>query len=95
MAAHTMTKEDFWHMKTLLMESGMSAKDFARTWPFCRLQIALTVNNFSSEKIILSMSVHAFNLLKKSLLDSVFFLFGGLRVADKFVFSEMTTSNLS
>ena len=29
-AAHTMMKEGFWHMKTLL-ELGMSAKDFART----------------------------------------------------------------
>ena len=56
-AAHTMMKEGFWHMKTLL-ESGMSAKDFARTWSFCRLQIASTVNNFSSEKMISSMSVH-------------------------------------
>ena len=57
-AAHTMTKEGFWHMKTLLLESGTSAKGFARTWSFCQLQIASTVNNFSSEKIISFVSVH-------------------------------------
>ena len=53
MAAHTMTEEGFCHLKTLLVESGMSAEDFTRTLSFCRLQIASTVNNFSSEKIIL------------------------------------------
>ena len=50
--AHTMAHKGFWHLKTLLMESGMSAGDFARTLLFCRLQIASTVDNFSSEKMI-------------------------------------------
>ena len=57
MAAHTMTKEGFWRMKTFLVESETSAKDFARTRSFCWLQIASTVNNFSSEKMISSVSV--------------------------------------
>ena len=59
MAAHTMTEEGFCRLKTLLMESGMSAEDFTRTLLFCRLQIASTVNNFSPEKMILLMSVPA------------------------------------
>ena len=63
MAAHTITEEGFCHLKTLLMESGMSAEDFAWTLLFCRLQIASTVNNFSSEKMISLVSVPAFNLL--------------------------------
>ena len=75
MAAHTMMKGGFWHMKTLLLESEMSAKDFAKTWSFCWLQIASTVNNFSSEKMILSLSVHAFNLLKKIFARSSLFSF--------------------
>ena len=59
MAAHTMTEEGFCHLKTLLVESGMSAENFARTLLFCRLQIASTVNNFSSEKIISLVSIPA------------------------------------
>ena len=47
------------------MESGMSVDDFAKAWSFCRLQIALTMNNFSSEKMISPMSVHAFTLLRR------------------------------
>ena len=50
MVAHTMTQEGFCRLKTLLVEPGMSAEDFARTLLFCRLQIASTVNNFLSEK---------------------------------------------
>ena len=80
-AAHTMTKEGFWRMKTLLLESGTSAKDFARTRSFCRLQIASTVNNFLSEKMISSVSVHdrvrkCLQLVKKNFrsIQSLFFL---------------------
>ena len=58
MAAHTMI-EGFCCLKTLLVESGMSAEDFARTVLFCRLQIASTVNNFSPEKIISLVSIPA------------------------------------
>ena len=75
MAAHIMMKRGFWHMKTLLLESGMSAKDFARTRSFCWLQIASTVNNFSSEKMISSVSVHAFNLLRRIFARSSLFSF--------------------
>ena len=70
-----MTKRGFWHTKILLLESGTSAKDFARTRSFCRLQIALTVNNFSSEKMISSMSVYAFNLLRRIFARSSLFSF--------------------
>ena len=65
MAAHTMTEEGFCCLKTLRVESGMSAEDFARTLLFCRLQIASTVNNFLSEKMISLVSVPAFNLLRR------------------------------
>ena len=65
MAAHTMTEEGFCRLKTLCVELGMSAENFARTLLFCRLQIALTVNNFSSEKMISLVSVPAFNLLRR------------------------------
>ena len=65
MAAHTMTEEGFCCLKTLCVESGMSAEDFARTLLFCRLQIASTVNNFLSEKMISLVSVPAFNLLRR------------------------------
>ena len=61
-AAHTMTEEGFCHLKMLLMESGMSAEDFARTLLFCRLHTASTVNNFLSERMMLLVSVPAFNL---------------------------------
>ena len=64
MAAHTMT-EGFCCLKTLRVESGMCAEDFARTLLFCRLQIASTVNNFSSEKMISLVSIPAFNLLRR------------------------------
>ena len=63
MAAHTMTEEGFCCLKTLLVESGMSAEDFPRTLLFCWLQIASIVNNFSSEKMISLVSASAFNLL--------------------------------
>ena len=43
----------------------MSAEDFARTLSFCQLQIALTVNNFSSEKMISLVFIPAFNLLRR------------------------------
>ena len=59
MAALTMTEEGFCCLKTLLVESGMSAEDFARTLLFCQLQIASTVNNFSSEKLISLVSIPA------------------------------------
>ena len=49
MAAHTMT-EGFCHLKTLVMKSGMSAEDFAKTLLFCRLQIASTVKIFHQRK---------------------------------------------
>ena len=74
-AAHTMTEEGFCHLKTLLVESGMSAQDFTRTLLFCRLQIASTVNNFSSEKVISLMSTPAFKLVKKNLCSSQSFFF--------------------
>ena len=59
MAAHAMTEEGFCRLKMLLVESGMSAEDFARTLLFCWLQIPLTANNFSSEKMISLMSIPA------------------------------------
>ena len=59
MAAHTMTEEGFCCLKTLLVESGMSAEGFARTLLFCWLQIAPTVNNFLSKKMISLMSIPA------------------------------------
>ena len=65
MAAHIMTEEGFCRLKTLCVALGMSAENFARTLLFCRLQIALTVNNFSSEKMISLVSVPAFNLLRR------------------------------
>ena len=65
MEAHTMTEEGFCRLKTLLVKSGMSADDFARTLSFCRLKLDSTVNNFSSEKMISSVSVPAFNLLRR------------------------------
>ena len=64
MAAHTMT-EGFCHLKTLRVESGMSAENFTRALLFCQLQIASTVNNFSSEKMTSLVSVPAFNLLRR------------------------------
>ena len=66
MAAHTMTEEGFCRLKTLRVEPGMSAEDFARILLFCRLQIASTVNNFSSEKMISLVYVPAFNLLRRN-----------------------------
>ena len=65
--------EDFCHLKMLLVKSGISAEDFARALLFCRLQIALTVNNFLSEKMISLMSVPAFNLLRIFATASLFF----------------------
>ena len=50
MAAQTVTEEGFCCLKTLRVESGMSAEDFARTLLFCQLQIASTVNNFCQRK---------------------------------------------
>lgn len=65
MAAQTMTDEGFWRLKTRFTESGMSPDDFARILSFCRLQIASTVNNFSSEKMISSGFVPSFSLLRR------------------------------
>ena len=78
MAAHTMTEEGFSHLKTLHVESEMPTEDFARTLLFCRLQIASTVNNFLSEKMISLVSVPAFNLLRRIFAQASLFFVGGL-----------------
>ena len=82
MAAQTMTEEDFWHLKTLLTQSGMSPVDFARMRSFCRLQMPSTVSNFSwlqRQKWHQRCPYHLSFRWEESLLGSIFFLFLEIR----------------
>ena len=65
MAAHTMTEESFYCLKTLQVELGMFSEDFSRTLAFFRLKVASAVNNFLSEKITSLVSETAFILLRR------------------------------
>ena len=64
-AAHTMTEDGFWRLKTFRMESGMSTEDLARIRSFCRLNTSSKLNTFSSEKIISPVSVNDFILFRR------------------------------